>query len=286
MLRFVWLLLLTGCLQSKPGGAEPEPIERGRYDVGLIIVGDTGTGEDAQYQVARGIKKYCESHRCDAGLLLGDNIYPNGITRSDDPQMISKFEEPYRELTFAFYPVIGNHDDRGDWRAQVAYRSAHWIMPGRWYTHGDGELWEAFAIDTSYSAFQKKDAPQQRQWLAEKLAASRARWKITYGHYPVYSYGMHGDDAELKQYLKPLLEQHGVDFALAGHDHNKQLFEREGVNYVVSGAGAKSLGFTKPCGCDFRASTLGFTHLLLNKESALLRFMNQYGQVEYQKEFK
>jgi tartrate-resistant acid phosphatase type 5 len=285
-MRLAWLLLLTGCISSNPGTVEPGPIEKDRFSIGIILVGDTGTGTQEQFDVARGIEAYCAKHRCDLGLLLGDNIYPKGIKDVEDEQMLDKFEIPYSDLNFPFYPVIGNHDDQGSWQAQVEYESPHWIMPGRWYSIGDGKLWQAFALDTNESAFKKKKWPQQREWLDHELSSSQAKWKIAYGHHPVFSYGLHGDDSALKTYLKPILERNEVDFYVAGHDHNKQLFEREGVNYIISGAGAKSLGFMRKCGCDFRASTLGFAHLLLSEDVALLRFMDQDGKVEYEKEFK
>lgn len=258
--------------------------EHSSYEVGLILIGDTGTGENGQYEVATAMEIYCSKNLCDAALLLGDNIYPKGIKDENDQQMIDKFERPYKNITFPFYPVIGNHDDRGSWEAQVRYKSDKWIMPSRWYELL-GDSFDIFAIDTSYSAFQNPFHTKQRKWLKKELSLSKAPWKIVYGHYPVFSYGFHGNDFELKHYLKPMLEEYGVDFYISGHDHNKELFEKEGVNYIVSGTGAKTSDFTKKCGCDFISSTLGFAHLLLNKKEAVLRFVNVDGRVEYEKKY-
>lgn len=39
------------------------------------------------------------------------------------------------------------------------------------------------------------------------------------GHYPIVSYGDHGDTLELQQYLLPLLVHYNVSIYLCGHDH-------------------------------------------------------------------
>lgn len=285
LLGILAVVALGGCVApvvpSFEGITDESP-----FRVGMVIVGDTGTGEAEQYEVARGIEAYCKEHRCDFGLLLGDNIYPKGIKSPDDQQMWEKFELPYDKLDFKFHPVIGNHDDQGSWKAQVDYKSSHWDMPSRWYTlAAEDDLWEAFGIDTSYSAFQNPRYPQQRDWLKVSLAESEARWKIVFAHYPIFSYGFHGDDSDLKRLLKPQLEAYDVDFYLSGHDHNRQAFTRDGVYYVVSGAGAKSWPLMAKCGCDFADKALGFAHLLLSDEQAVLRFMDSSGRVQFEKVF-
>lgn len=42
--------------------------------------------------------------------------------------------------------------------------------------------------------------------LEKNLNQSTAKWKIVLGHHPVYSYGEHGNTAELIEGLKPILE--------------------------------------------------------------------------------
>eukprot|EP00741_Cyanophora_paradoxa_P018342 tig00000204_g17711.t1 len=87
-------------------------------------------------------------------------------------------------------------------------------------TSAPAAVLEVFFIDTVVF-----DAAQ-RAWLAAALAASPAPWKAVVGHYPVYSAASsHGDTPNAQALiaeLKPLLETHGVQLALAGHDHNLQ----------------------------------------------------------------
>ena len=60
----------------------------------ICIASDTGSGYDEQYIVADAIHKYHEQHDLKAVLLLGDNIYEDGVESVDDEQFITKFELP------------------------------------------------------------------------------------------------------------------------------------------------------------------------------------------------
>ncbi|WP_455222973.1 metallophosphoesterase, partial [Kaarinaea lacus] len=111
--------------------------------VRFVAVVDTGNGNNEQFQVARAIKEKCDQAGCDFILLLGDNIYPAGVSSVDDEQFQSKFELPYAEIDIPFYPVLGNHDYGADGAGleinkfffQVEYsgKSSKWIMPAHFY---------------------------------------------------------------------------------------------------------------------------------------------------------
>jgi tartrate-resistant acid phosphatase type 5 len=115
--------------------------------------------------VANAVRRYCQVAACDAGVVLGDNIYPDGATLDadghDDAQRFADiFEEPYgwmRSLGGAFrmYVALGNHDwhtSREGAMAQVAYHEANppFYMDGLVYSvHPSGrEDVEIFVIDT------------------------------------------------------------------------------------------------------------------------------------------
>lgn len=264
---------------------DPEhPAEEKPKFFGIVFVGDTGTGDENQYKVAKAMEQYCKVEACDIGLLLGDNIYPKGVKNAADPQFKSKFEEPYKNLKFGFYPVLGNHDNYANEDAEVAYESDKWHMGGRWYSM-DGNWVEFFALDSGN--FQRPfKGKEQRKWLADMLPRSVAKWKIAYGHYPVFSNGVHGDSIFYKKYLKPLLEANHVDFYISGHDHDKELIESNGVAYVISGAGAKTRPVHKGKNTVWQKSSLGFGHLLLSEKTATIRFISADVQVEFEKTYK
>src|SRR5687768_12237442 len=76
---------------------------------GFLFVGDTGTGGEGQKAVAKAMKSYCRTEKCEFVLLLGDNFYPVGVKSVDDPQWKTKFEDPYGELRLDFFVSLGNH---------------------------------------------------------------------------------------------------------------------------------------------------------------------------------
>jgi 3',5'-cyclic AMP phosphodiesterase CpdA len=104
----------------------------------------------------------------------------------------------------------------------------------RYYTFGKGPV-EFFVIDSTYM-----DAAQL-QWLETALRESRARWKIAYGHHPLYSSGgKHGSEVDLRQLVEPLYIKYGVDVSLAGHEHfYERVVPQHGIHYFTSGSASK-----------------------------------------------
>jgi tartrate-resistant acid phosphatase type 5 len=115
--------------------------------------------------VSNAVRRYCAIAACDAGVVLGDNIYPDGATLGadghDDAQRFADiFEQPYgwmRSLgeDFRIYVALGNHDwhtSREGAMAQVAYHERHapFYMDGLIYSvHPAGrDDVEIFVIDT------------------------------------------------------------------------------------------------------------------------------------------
>jgi tartrate-resistant acid phosphatase type 5 len=116
--------------------------------------------------VARAMADYCKTAPCDAAVMLGDNVYPNGPTGGADGVSDAKrfediFKAPYGGYTalgpdFRIYATLGNHD----WRtsreaamAEVRYleTTPPFYMDGIAYRvkppAGKGEV-EIFVIDT------------------------------------------------------------------------------------------------------------------------------------------
>ena len=199
----------------------------------FAAVGDVGTGNKGQLQVADAMEEYHNLNPFSLFLLTGDNIYENG----NIAQVGGAFEYPYRvfrQQSIPFYAVLGNHDIRTDnGKEQVQYQGYN--MEGRYYTFTKGIV-QFFALDTN------ENAPWSKQlaWLKENLANSSATWKVVFGHHPVYSSGMHGNTTQLVESLPPLFARYGVQLYLNGHDHNYERTEPiKGTTYITCGAGAK-----------------------------------------------
>jgi hypothetical protein len=218
------------------GGADLLPASALSSDeaVRLIVFGDSGRGDNAQYELAHTMVAHHWNQFYDTALMLGDNIYPDG----NPADLRAKFEGPYSELLnrgVSFYATLGNHDVKKGREAQINYPKFN--MGGRAYysfTKGDGIV-EFFAIDST------RFDVRQRQWLEESLQASQAKWKVAYFHHPLYcSADRHGSDFDLRAQIEPLFVKYGVDVAFSGHDHvYERVKPQQGVQYFVSGVGSK-----------------------------------------------
>ncbi len=78
------------------------------------------------------------------------------------------------------------------------------------------------------------------QWLQETFTRPGPRWRIPFTHHPAYCAGpSHDNDSEVVERLVPLYRDNGVRLVLAGHEHNFQLSEVDGVVHLLSGAGGQ-----------------------------------------------
>jgi len=245
--------------------------------VGVVFLGDAGTGSPEQHAVSAAIEGFCAAETCDLALTLGDNVYPDGVASPDDPLWQSRFEAPYANLDLVFKPALGNHDHRQSPEAQVAYseRSERWDMPARFYRFEARDV-VFYALDTT-----TWDKPQHR-WLRRALKREAAEWVVVYGHHPIRSGGSHGDTEVLVSELEPLL--HGrAQLYLAGHDHALQAIQGpSGLTYVVSGGGGAPVRPVQETDATLFASSVhGFGHLLIDGDAARLRLVDVDGEVVF-----
>jgi hypothetical protein len=202
------------------------PVQQG--SVRVAIIGDSGSGSKGQYELAAQMVKTRNSFPFDTVLMLGDNIYGSQSPAS----FKNKFEKPYQPLLeggVRFFASLGNHDNPNS-RFYKPFR-----MEGqRYYSFRNGDV-EFFALDSTYLD------PVQLDWIAKRLAASPARWKICYFHHPLYSSGRrHGPDLDLRARLEPVLEKGGVNVVLAGHEHfYERLKPQKGIQHFVLGNSGK-----------------------------------------------
>lgn len=200
----------------------------------FIAIGDFGTGDDNQFEIAAQMLRDHKTSPLDFVLAVGDNIYPDGGGR----HFVKKFERPYAGLIregVKFHAVLGNHDIRDGRGDQCQYPLFN--MNGKCYytvKKGDG-LAEFFMIDST--AFDMTQAG----WLEGVLKESAAKWKVAVFHHPIYSSAEeHGSDLGLRRRIEPLLTRYGVNVVLSGHDHTyERVKPQQGVTYFVTGAGGK-----------------------------------------------
>lgn len=63
-----------------------------------------------------------------AGIFLGDNFYPNGVTDKEDSQFTTKIVDVYNMFDIPFLAILGNHDHLGNVQGQVKF-STHKSNP-------------------------------------------------------------------------------------------------------------------------------------------------------------
>lgn len=273
-------LLLVACSEEK-GGLLDGVVARGESP-SFFAFGDWGANSQPQRQVAEAVRTVCEKEHCDFGLLLGDNFYPSGVKSVDDPMWKTHYLDIYEKLTMPFYVALGNHDHGGNVRAQMTYRDpkGRWHMPAAFYefTVGDAAF---FALDTT------RWTPTQAKWLKARLeAAADVKWKVVFGHHPIFSYGAsHGDTPYLVKELLPILKAAKVQLYLSGHDHDRQVLRdgAEGPLCILSGGGGAEVRDVKPGPRSlFGKSSYGAVHVSLAAGAAKLKFFDETGKVDFQ----
>ena len=222
------LTLLVAVLASAALAAQGPTLPNRPGSLKFAAIGDNGTGERPQYELANQMIKTHATFPFDLVIMLGDNLY--GSQRAAD--FVRKFETPYAPLLSAgvrFQASLGNHDRPEN----ASYKL--WNMNGeRYYSYVRGNV-RFFALDSS-----RMDS-KQLAWLETSLREAREDWKICYFHHPLYSNaGRHGSSVDLRVLLEPIFVKHGVNVVFAGHDHvYERLKPQKGILHFVSGAAGK-----------------------------------------------
>lgn len=195
--------------------------------VRMLVIGDSGTGDSAQIDVARQMANVRAKFPYDFAIMLGDNMY--GHERPQD--YARKFEAPFKPLLDAkveFHAALGNHDDPN----QRFYKPFN-LGGNRYRTFRKGNA-RFFVLDSNYMD------PEQLQWLEKELQASGSDWKIPYFHHPIYTAATRGPNLELRSVLEPLFLKYGVNVVFTGHEHlYERLKPQKGIHYFVAGGSAK-----------------------------------------------
>jgi Calcineurin-like phosphoesterase len=202
----------------------------GKDSVRFLVIGDSGTGDRAQIEVAAQMWKAHAVFPYEFAIMLGDNMY--GSERPQD--YARKFEVPFKALLdnkIEFKASLGNHDDPN----QRFYKN--FGMDGKRYYSYQKKDSRFFALDSNYM-----DKDQQR-WLEEELSKSNAKWKIAYFHHPIYSSGMHGSELDLRAIVEPLFIKYNLQAVFAGHEHfYERIKPQKGIHHFTAGGSAKLRG--------------------------------------------
>jgi 3',5'-cyclic AMP phosphodiesterase CpdA len=239
----------------------PEPGSGAR--VAFVALGDSGSGSPDQLA----IYDQLETVPFDLIVHTGDIAYESGT--------LTEFEENFFDVyapllrSFPVFPAQGNHEGSDVFRRVF---DLPWAGPGNWYSYDWGDV-HFVALDTN------DISDEQAAWLDRDLSQSRRDWTVVFGHHPAFSSGQHGSTPSFQQRLVPILERHGVDLVLSGHDHDyERTLPQNGVHYVVTGGGGRG---TRPVGessfTAFSEQVLNFVYVEIEGDRLLLHAIDATG---------
>lgn len=271
--------------------------------INFLVVSDTGrNGAYEQKPIASLMGQMAENEDFEAVLALGDVHHYMGVESISDPLWMTNYELIYchPELQIPWYPILGNHEYRGNTQAVIDYSgvSRRWEMEGRYYSkvfEDDGVSVRIVFIDTvplidkyrndgeDYPSAAGQNPDRQLKWLEKELADAREDWVVVVGHHPVYAF-TDKDECErtdMQKRLLPILERHGVNMYICGHIHNFQHIRPEGsrIDFVVNSSASLSRKKVEAvAGTVFTSGEAGFSILRCGRDYLQLDMINAEGE--------
>ncbi len=275
--------------------------------VSFYFMGDMGDGSTNQFNVSKAIeRKMNEKNDKNVFLIgLGDNIYDEGCVDSNDEQFVTKFEDPYKNISdkVKFYMCLGNHDYGNSYfgtdnsKSQIEYsqvskkRGGKWVLPSKYYTFRKGDV-QLIVIDTNLDYLSPEEVKKQSQFIRNTIRKSKAKWKIVYGHHTWRSMGNHGNaDNNLENFLTDIFMKTPFDIYMCGHDHSKQVIQtkinNKEIHLIVCGTGGavcdegKNYNMGNDSKLIFGSNNLGYGYCLAQKNSLSFEFLNDKNNLEF-----
>ena len=271
----------------------------------LFVANDVGrNGHYEQKPFAELMGRMAEEHDVEAILALGDTHHYMGVQSVNDPLWMTNFELIYShpELQVPWYPVLGNHEYRGNTQAVLDYSqvSRRWQMPARYYSkvfEDDGVTLRVVFIDTTplidkyhkdtqdYPDVSKQDMAAQLAWLDKELQQANEDWVVVVGHHPIYADTPKSPNErmDMQKRVDPILRRHNVNMYICGHIHNFQhiTMPSDPIDYVVNTAGSLSRKVKPIEGTQFCSPATGFSVISATKQSLSLYMIDSKGVVIY-----
>lgn len=244
--------LPTSQLLSQPGPTFTVKENELRSPLTVIAYGDMRFTDPANVTatnplVRKWLVQQIATEHPDAVLLNGDVPLAGDV--KNDYQVYKTETEPWRNTKLHVYPALGNHEFHGPdpqqclenwWNAFPEMRNR------RWYSTQLGTKIYSIALDSDASLLPESD---QAKWLTQQLQnlpASIDYAFLNLHHPPVADIQTHievdhnprPNEIALRDMLTRLQTQlHARLIVSAGHIHNYERHEQDGVVYLVSGGG-------------------------------------------------
>lgn len=238
-------------------------------------------------------------------IATGDVHHFEGVRSVTDPLWMTNYELIYShpELMIDWFPVLGNHEYRGNTQAVIDYSSVsrRWSMPARYYTktfQDKGTTLRILWLDTAplidkyrneratYPDACQQDMDLQLAWIDSVLTAAKEDWVIVVGHHPIYAETPKdsSERSDLQTRLDPLLRKHNVAMYICGHIHNFQHIQVAGshIDYVVNSSASLARKVKPIEGTRFCSPEPGFSVCTVDQKELTLRMLDKKGNILYQ----
>jgi acid phosphatase type 7 len=219
----------------------------------FLAFGDSGADSPEQQTLAQ---MMAAEPAISMVVHVGDLAYPDGT--------FEQFEDAYFGVNaplmrrVPFFPTPGNHEYM---TGSAAPYLAGVVTPecgvpavdlGRYYSFDWGN---AHFVSVDSNLLATSSAADMLAWLDADLAATNRHWRIVFLHHTPYPTGFHLCDpicTVVEQLVNPIVERHGVQLLLAGHEHGyERTYPLAGgqltgpsspsTTYVVTGGGGGAL---------------------------------------------
>ena len=234
----------------------------------FLAFGDSGAVSEEQQSL---VQLMAAETNVSLVLHLGDLAYSDGTFAELEQAYYA--ENAILMSRLPFFSTPGNHDYNTDSAAPylAGFAPPESGVPaadiGRYYSFDWGNA-HFTSLDTNLLGSARAQA--MLDWLDADLAATTKHWRIVFFHHPPYPTGFHRGDPlchAARQYINPIVEKHGVQLVLSGHEHGyERTYPLAGGNqvnpptpstmYVISGGGGgvlESVGSLPQCAISVQA---------------------------------
>lgn len=306
ILRTLAVFLMLCCSTINLFAQTPEQWEKLKGDINLYLANDLGrNGYYDQKPIAELMGRMGETIGPKCVIAAGDIHHFNGVASVNDPLWTTNYEQIYShpELMIDWFPVLGNHEYRGNTQAVLDYGqiSRRWMMPSRYYTkvfNKKGLSLRVVFIDTTplidryrkeyttYPDARKQNDVAQLQWLDETLRNAHEDWVIVVGHHPIYAETSKSQEErdDMQKKVLPLLHKYNnVALYACGHIHNFQHIRKSNdkIDYVVNSSASLARKVNPIDGTQFCSSEPGFSVISATASQLNLYMIDKEGKVLY-----
>jgi predicted phosphodiesterase len=175
------------------------------------------------------------SHKPNFALYLGDLAFKKDYNYWEDEFFITNNENFIANVPF--YNAVGNHEG---WKQNTeAFTDAPKSASNHkaYYSFDWGDI-HFLMLSTEHSI---SAGTAQYKFAVEDLKNSKAKWKIVSFHIPAYGAGAHGENKNMIEFSKNVIDKNNVTMVLTGHSHFYQHNKVNGISHFILGGGGSPL---------------------------------------------